>query len=213
MWMAEWRSKSLGGRAALSAKLGSKRTWSGAKLENVQSSIVVGAVDQAGGIDAHVGRLDNLGAVGTVVDHARRFRRHQGADLFGPVRIANVERAYAGVLIGGKDQLGAHEGARPVLVDVVRTEVPAPARVVGFRRRRKGGDADGVFPLAVVKHPNELEPVLLMIEHGLVENDQQVAVRQWQAVVGPTAERRRPVAVRDEVWARAVCDIDHHHAG
>ena len=47
----------------------------------------------------------------------------------------------------------------------------------------------------------ELEPVLLVIEHGLVEHDEEIAVGQGQAIVRPAAERRRPVAMRDQLGA------------
>ena len=52
-----------------------------------------------------------------------------------------------------------------------------------------------------------------MVEHGLVEHHQQVAIRQRQAVVRAAAERRRPVPVHDQLRLGAVGDVEHHHAG
>src|SRR2546430_7417815 len=52
-----------------------------------------------------------------------------------------------------------------------------------------------------------------MIENGLVEHDEQIAVRQRQTIVRAAAERRRPIAMGDQLGPRAVGNIDHHHAG
>ena len=59
----------------------------------------------------------------------------QAPTSLGPVLVADVEHAHAGVLIGREDQLGADEAAGPVLVDVVRAEMAALALVVGLGRR------------------------------------------------------------------------------
>ena len=62
--------------------------------------------------------------------------------------------------------------------------------------------------LAVVENPDELEAVLLVVEHRLVEHDEQIAVRQRQAIVRAAAERRRPVAVDDQLGcARSATSI------
>jgi hypothetical protein len=82
-------------------------------------------------------------------------------------------------------------------VDVVRAEVSALAHIVGFRRRGKGGNAHRICLRPVVEDPDELEAILLVIEHGFVEHDEEIARRQRQAIVGAAAERRRPVAVGD----------------
>ena len=52
-----------------------------------------------------------------------------------------------------------------------------------------------------------------MVEHGLVENDEEIAVGQRQAIVRAAAEGRRPVAVRDQFRSGAVGDVDHDEAG
>ena len=54
---------------------------------------------------------------------------------------------------------------------------------------REGRNADGVGRIAVVKHPDQLEAVLLVIEHGFVEDDEQLAIWQRQAIVCAAAER------------------------
>src|SRR4029079_11142248 len=112
-----------------------------------------------------------------------------------PMLVADVEYADAGVLICREDQLGADERARPVLMDVVRAEVTALALVIGLSGLLKRRDADRIGFHAVVEHPDMLDAVLLVIEHRFVEHDQQIAVRQRQAIVGAAAERRRAVAV------------------
>ena len=52
---------------------------------------------------------------------------------------------------------------------------------------------------AVVEQPDQLEPVLQIVEHRLVEHAQELALGQGQAVVGAAAEGRAPVAVDDEL--------------
>jgi len=135
------------------------------------------------------------------------------ADFARPVRIADVEGAHPRVLVGGEDELRAHEASRPVLVDVVRSEVAALAHIVGLRRRGKGGDAHRICLGPVVEHPDELEAILLVIEHGFVEHDEKIALRQRQAIVRAAAERRAPVAVDNELRFLAVADVDPDHAG
>ena len=127
--------------------------------------------------------------------------------------VADVEDPDSGVLIGGENKLRAHEAAGPVLVNVVGAEMPALAHIVIFGRRRACRDADGIARTSDIENPDQFKPVLLMIEHGLVEHDQKIAVGQGQAIVRAAAERRRPVPVRDQFWSRAVGDIDHDQAG
>src|SRR5258708_37300754 len=103
---------------------------SAVEFEDVEPAVVVGAVDQAAGIDEDVGGLDHLRAIRPVVDHARRRRRHQRANFLGPIWVADVEHAHSRVLIGGKGQFRAYETARPVLVDIMRAEMAALMHVV-----------------------------------------------------------------------------------
>src|SRR5262245_3001148 len=76
---------------------------SSAVFQDEEPGVVVRAVDQAARVHEDVGGLDDAGAVGPMVHHARRRRRHPGADLVRPELIANVEHPHAGVLVGGKD--------------------------------------------------------------------------------------------------------------
>ena len=84
-------------------------------------------------------------------------------------------------------------------MDIVRPEMAALGHVICFRRSRKGRNADGVGAVAIVEHPDQLQAVLLVVEHRFVEHDEQLAVRQRQAIVRAAAERRAPVAVDDEL--------------
>src|SRR4051794_25092129 len=97
-----------------------------------------------------------------------------------------------GVLIGREDQLGAHEAAGSIFVQIVRPEVAALGGVIGFRRRREGRNAYRIGGNAVVEDPDKLESVLLMIEHRLVEGHQQFAIRQRQANVRSAPGRGGP---------------------
>jgi hypothetical protein len=73
-----------------------------AKLHDGQPCIVVGAVDEAAGIDEYVGRLNDAGAVRPAIHLARWRGRHQRACFAGPKRIADVEHAHARILIRRK---------------------------------------------------------------------------------------------------------------
>ena len=59
----------------------------------------------------------------------------------------------------------------------------------------------GIGDDPVVEEPDQLQPVLQMVEHGLVEHAQQLALGQGQAIVGAAAEGRAPVAVDDQLRA------------
>ena len=48
----------------------------------------------------------------------------------------------------------------------------------------------GLAGVAIVENPDQLEAVLLVVEHRLVEHHQQLAIRQRQAIVRAAAERR-----------------------
>ena len=75
-------------------------------------------------------------------------------------------------------------------MDIVRAEMSALAHVVIPRRRRHCGDADRIGRAANVEDPDQLEAIFLMIEHCLIKNDQEIAIRQWKAIVGAAAEWR-----------------------
>jgi hypothetical protein len=71
----------------------------------------------------------------------------------------------------------------------------------------------GLARVLHVEDPDVLQPVLEIVEHRLVEHHQEVAVGQRQAVVGSALERRRPVAVDDQLGLAAVGHVHHHEAG
>src|SRR6266852_711645 len=189
-------------------------TPSSAKVfRDVKPGIVIGAIHNPIAVDEYVGGLNDAGAVRPVIDEAARRGRNERADLDRPVLIADIEHAHARVLIRREDQLRAHEAAGPVLVDIVRTEMRAIRHVVRFGRRREGRDAHRILRRTDVEQPDQLEAILLVIEHGFVEHDQQIAVGQRQAVVRAAAEGRGPVAMDDQFWRAAVGDVDHHKSG
>ena len=142
-----------------------------------------------------------------------RRRRHERGDFLRPELVLDVVHAQARVLVGGEDQLLADEAARPIFVDVVRPEMAADLEIVLVRRLREGRDADRVGLHLIVEDPDRLEPVLLIVEHGLVDDDEQIALGQRQRVVRAAAERRRPDLVDDELRIGLVLDVDNGEAG
>ncbi len=102
--------------------------------------------------------------------------------------------------------------ARHVLVDVVGTEAAAAFGVVLDVVDRAGGDRHGVGLLAPVENPDELRPVLGVVHHRLVGDDQQLALEQRQHRVGKAAERRRVVPAAERLWPRLVGDVEDEHA-
>ena len=95
---------------------------------------------------------------------------------------------------------------------VMRTEMPADLQIVLVVRLGEGRDRDRVRLHLVVEHPDRLEPVLLVVEHRLVDDDQEIAVGEGQRVVRAAAEGRRPDLVDDELRVRLVLDVDHREA-
>ena len=87
----------------------------------------------------------------------------------------STSRPDAGVLPRGEDQVFGDEALRPILPDVVRPEMGAFARIVDLRRSWESGDADRVRLFAVVEHPDVLDTVFHVVEHRLVEDDEQIA--------------------------------------
>ena len=61
----------------------------------------------------------------------------------------------------------------------------ADLQIVLVRRLREGGDADRVGLHLVVEHPDRLEPVLLVVEHGLVDDDQEMRFGNGSALCVP----------------------------
>src|SRR4051812_20553887 len=201
------------GPASWRATSGAFALASAVPFHDRQAPIVVVGVDQARLVDEHVAGLDHPRPAGAMVDHARRGRGYQRTDLHRLILVADVVDADAGVLHGREDEVLALEPLRPVLIDVVWTAMGTLGGIVGVRGYREGRDADRVGRDAVVEQPDQLQPVLQIVEHRLVQYTQQLALGQGQAVVGAAAEGRAPVAVDDRLGRSTVGHVQHDHAG
>ena len=84
--------------------------------------------------------------------------------------------------------------------------------VVDFIRMREGRDTHRVRRLANIKQPDQLLAVFLVIEHRFVQHHQQIAVRQRQRGVRPTAKRRAPVTVANELRLGAILHVQQRQA-
>ena len=101
-------------------------------LHDIESSVEIGAIYNPVLIYKNVSRMKHTRPVGSRVDKARRRRRDHGAHLDRVILVPYVEDPNPGVLVGGKDQFRADEGTRPVLVNVVRTEMSTNGPVIGI---------------------------------------------------------------------------------
>src|SRR5258707_9503137 len=154
-------------------------------FHDVEPGAEVGDVAKRVLVDEYVGRVQHNRSVRARIDPFGRRRRHKGGQLLLPELILDGVDAQAGVLICGKYHLGADEAARPVLVDVVWPEMAPDLQIVLVRRRREGRDADRVGFDLIVEHPDWLEAVLLMVEHGLVDDDQRLRSDRGRALCVP----------------------------
>src|SRR5882757_7204285 len=112
-------------------------------LHDVQAGAApVGAVANAVPVDEHVGRMQDDRPIGTRVDQFLRSRRHAGADLDRTELVADVVNPHSRVLVGGEDQRGTLETARPVLVNVMRPQMSTDRDIVPVVWLRESGDAD-----------------------------------------------------------------------
>ena len=70
-------------------------------------------------------------------------------------------------------------------MEIMRPEMTALADIIRFIRRREGRDADRIVLLADVEHPDQFQSVFLMIEHRLIEDDQEVPIGQGRQLCVP----------------------------
>lgn len=82
-------------------------------------------------------------------------------------------------------------------MQVMWTEVRTFRHVISFIRLRESGDTHRICRLANVEQPDQLLPILLVIQYRLIKHHQQIPVRERQRGVGTAAKRRAPVTVAD----------------
>src|SRR5258706_12908814 len=181
-------------------------------LQDVQSGVGVREVDEAMAVHEEISGLDDVWRVRTRVDHASRGRRHIVSDLRGAERIANVVHPYASIEISREDQVGTLEGARPVLVQVVRPELPALFAVVDFVRYWQGGNRNRICGMTYVDDPDARDAISAVDGGRLVRDDQKLAVGKGQGGVRPAREWWAPVQVTHHGRACEIADVVDRHS-
>ena len=157
----------------------------------LSTAVVVSAADQPCGIDEYIGGLDHLGAA------RRSMGRGRGRAHSARPPWVGIDREYRIRALRHSDRWqrsSRSSRTRSVHEHCAGRSVCPPLAHNRLRSGGKGGDAHRIMFDAVIEHPDELEPVFLMIKDCLIEHDEQIAIRQGQAVVGASAEARRPVA-------------------
>src|SRR4051812_37393032 len=129
-------------------------------LQDVKPRVLVGQIHESIAVDIAVGGLQHLRPVRPRIHHLRRVGRDVERDLFRPGLVGEVVDPHARVVIGGEDQLGALECARPVLVQVVRAEKSSLRAVVGFAGLRERRNDFRIGRLAHVVAPDVAPPFL-----------------------------------------------------
>src|SRR5437763_3453950 len=160
------------------------RSISALELEDVHARVgAVDRVDVAAIVDVEVVGLDRdlaaLGAGGVLDAPFVGLVRGRGnviARFLRVVRIADVERAHAGVEPGDEHVLAVIH-RRLVLVRRMRAETAAARAEVAARfRHRIGGDADRRFLVGRIDHPDHLPRLRAFVGERLVDDDDDVAL-------------------------------------
>src|SRR5688500_9114176 len=132
------------------------------ELQDIKPRVLVCQDHEAVAVDMAVGGLQHLRPVRPRIHHLRRIRRHVVGDLLRPARVLEVVDPHAGVVVSGEDEARALEGARAILVQVVRAEEPALCAVVGFGGLRERADERRIGRLAHVVGP-DVAPAFLAV--------------------------------------------------
>ena len=181
-------------------------------FENVEASVIVCDVEQTFPIHEHVAGLNDLGALGSRIEHLLWRWRNEESHLFGSERVFHIEDAHARVLVGGEDDLRTLEAVGAILVQVMRTEVSTLCTVVFLRRCREGRDSDRVGRLAYVDYPGVFDLVGAIVRDALVSNNGELAIGQGETGMCSAAEGRAPVAMGDQLRLRGIADVEEGEA-
>src|SRR5579875_2498135 len=128
---------------------------SAAEFADAKSLAMVGGKYQAVAVNEDVTHLDHRLPARFRIRHPERWRNER-SDLDRSIFVSDIEHPEPGMLVGREDEFRADKGARPVLMDVVRSEMTAFRLVVGVFGRGKGRDADRVRPFPDIKQPDRL---------------------------------------------------------
>src|SRR5207342_947665 len=113
-------------------------------LQDVQAGICIGQVHNSIRIDKYVAGLNDFGRIWPLVDNFFRRRRHEIADLSGLKWVAYVEDPQSRIVVGSENHILSLQRARPVLMEIMRSEFCAFGTEVLLSRRRQGGDRNRV---------------------------------------------------------------------
>src|SRR5438874_5513874 len=179
------------------------RAYSGAALaafvfQNMQSRVEVGDVHQALSVDEHIRRVRDARPVRSRVQPTFDVARwYVVAHFFGPKWVACVKDAHAGILICREHQLRTLETARPIFVQVVRTEMASQAAVILLGRRRERRHGHGLGLVADIYGPDVFNLVGAIVGDCLVQHHDVVlrpavrvrhAIGEWHGRMRATAK-------------------------
>src|SRR5205085_652556 len=97
--------------------------------------------------------------------------------FFRPEGISHIEDPNACILIGCEDKLRTLEGARAILVQVVRAKVPTLRAVIFLCWSGEGDNRDRIGWLTNVHNPGILDLVRTIICNAFIGNDDQITIR------------------------------------
>src|SRR3569623_3412297 len=159
-----------------------------------------GDVDEPIGRDIEIGRVEDLLNAGRPrINREGWWRRHEVADLLGPIRDLEIEHAQARILVSLEQVARAAIAVGPVLPEIVRPEMAALLEVVLVGGDRHGGNAYRIGGGPDVEDPGRLDAFDIDVAHRFVRHNQEVAVVPRQAGMHAAEERRRPVASSDQL--------------
>ena len=95
------------------------------ELQNVQTGVGIGEIHHAILVDETVGRLNHLRPVRPRIVHFSGGRRHEIAGLGRSERIFDVVNADTGIVQRRENEARTLERSRPILPEIMRTEIAA----------------------------------------------------------------------------------------
>src|SRR5262249_25020325 len=129
------------------------------ELQDIEAGIGIGQIHHALRVDEAVVRLDDLRSTRARVKHALGVRRHVIADLARLEGIVDIVSSNTRIVIRRKDEARALDPARPVLPEVVRTEIAALGAIVVVGRDRQGGNTYWVGGHPHIEYPDVAQPL------------------------------------------------------
>src|SRR5262245_36815646 len=132
----------------------------------------IDGIDDLALVDKNVVELDGSGGC------SARCGRHKGGYLVRAIWIRDIVSTQAAVEERAENDPVGVPGCWPrhVFMDIVGTEAAASTRIVVDALHGTGRNRHGIGLLPPIEDPDELRPVLGIVDDGLIGDDQELAL-------------------------------------